>query len=199
MYALAFSQLENLLIVCYISQRRWKTTGLFKGFLNTLQSLNVLQKKSPKISFSSREAATSARTSAPLPTRWNCYHCILKTYLFALQPSSAFLMCNFVYSRRFVTFACAGSSRESTYLYGATLVDFYVMSLLSLFLASLESSKGWMQAQHRDVFKKPGILNLVRFNQSFRLIKASLRSTEESEMLLGLDFVQIAPLFRHPG
>ena len=56
-----------------------------------------------------------------------------------------------------------------------------------------------MQAQHRDVFKKPGILNLVRFNQSFRLIKASLRSTEESEMLLGLDFVQIAPLFRHPG
>ena len=35
-------------------------------------------------------------TSAPLRTRWNCYPCILKTYLFVLQPTSAFIMWNFV-------------------------------------------------------------------------------------------------------
>ena len=50
-----------------------------------------------------------------------------------------------------------------------------------------------MQAQGRDIFQKEGFLVSVSFNQatsqSFRLVRASLRSTEESAMLIGLDFV----------
>ena len=50
-----------------------------------------------------------------------------------------------------------------------------------------------MQAQERDVFKKAGFLISIGFNQAtcryFRLNRSGLRSTEESVMLAGLDFV----------
>jgi hypothetical protein len=45
-----------------------------------------------------------------------------------------------------------------------------------------------MQAQERDIFKKAGFLMSIGSNQatsqSFRLIRASLRSTKESTMLV---------------
>ena len=36
-------------------------------------------------------------------------------------------------------------------------------------------------------------------SQSFRLVRASLQSIEQSAMLVGLDFIQTAASFGHPG
>ena len=137
----------------------------------------VLEKESSNISFSRRlQLFSTGSSSHSIRTHWNS--CVVETYSFVLQPTTAFQMCVFV---------IADASSRSAVLDLLDMPLWYVP--LDFFITTDVETP--FDAGTR-CFLKARILDFNWFqatSHSFRLIRASLRGAEESEMLVGLDFV----------